>query len=208
MNIKFASFCFIAAIAFTSCQPDANSENPEEVLAIQNSLKEKKHDVNKIHEPPLAGGVDGGFRLHEPGFFRGALADCDTYVHYDGGEDLMVIEDAPQSYHGEAELNTIEVNDRFNFCGTLLVDDEVKINYAGVFNLGGEMMVENNVTIIYGGHLVVEGNVVIEGDLVLRKGATLKFLGDHSTIEVLGKAKISQKAIIEGEFKDVSEKIK
>lgn len=208
MKTKFASFCFIAALVFTSCQPDANSENPQEVLAIQNSLKEQKHDVNKIHEPPLDGGLDGGFKLHEPGFFKGALADCDTYVHYEGGEELMVTDGTPQSYHGVAELNTIEVNDRFNFCGTLLVDDEVKINYAGVFNLGGEMMVENNVTIIYGGHLVVEGNVVIEGDLVLRKGATLKFLGDDSKIEVLGKAKISKKAIIEGEFEDVSGKIK
>jgi len=209
MNTKFISFCFIAALAFTSCQSDTSSENPEEVLETQSSIKEKKHDTNKIHICcPLEGEPDEGYRLHEPGFFQGALANCDTYLHYNGGEKLMIIEDAPKSYHGEIEVSNIELFDQLNICGTLNVREDVQVNYAGVFNLGGQMITQGDVKVIYGGHLVVEGNVLIEGDLILGKGATLEFLGADSTIEVLGKAKISKKAIIAGSFKDVSQKIK
>ncbi len=209
MKTQFLSLGLIAAMAFTSCQSDINSESPEEVNEFQESLKEVKHDVNKIHEPPLTGlEGEGGFRLHEPGYFQGALANCDTYLHYDGGAKLMVIEDEPQSYHGEIDVKNIELSDQLNICGTLNVRNDVQVNYAGVFNLGGEMITEGDVKVIYGGHLVIEGNVIIEGDLVLGKGATLEFLGDNSSIEVLGKAKIHHKANITGEFTDVSQKIK
>lgn len=209
MKTQFLSLSLIAALAFTSCQSDVNSESPEEINAAQESLKEVKHDMNKIHEPPLTG-IDGddGFRLHEPGYFQGALADCDTYHHYDGGSELMVIQNNPQSYHGEVEVDNIKLNEQLNICGTVMVHNDVKINYAGVFNMGGELITEGDVHVIYGGHLVVEGKVIIEGDLTLSNGATLEFLGDDSSIEVLGNAKIHKKANIDGTFKDVSQKIK
>lgn len=70
------------------------------------------------------------------------------------------------------------------------------------------MITEGDVKVNYGGHLVVEGNVIIKGDLVLHNNTILRFLGNNSSIEVLGKAKISKKALIEGEFEDVSQKIK
>ncbi|MCH4822331.1 hypothetical protein ML462_04020 [Gramella lutea] len=209
MKTQFLSLSLIAALAFTSCQSDVNSESPEEINEVQKSLKEVKHDFNKIHEMPLTGVEgNGGFRLHEPGYFQGALADCDTYQHYEGGSELMVIQNQPQSYHGEVEVNNIKLNEQLNICGTVMVHNDVKVNYAGVFNVGGEMITEGNVHVIYGGHLVVEGKLIIEGDLTLGNGATLEFLGDESSIEVLGNAKIHKKANIGGKFKDVSQKIK
>ena len=209
MKKQILGLGLLAAMAFTSCQSDANSETPEEINQIQESLKEVKHDINKIHEPPLTGIEDGdGFRLHEPGYFMGALADCDTYHHYEGGPELMVIRDKPQFYHGEVEVNNIKLTEQLNICGTVMVHNDVQVNYAGVFNVGGEMITEGDVHVIYGGHLVVQGKVIIEGDLVLSNGATLEFLGDDSSIEVLGNAKIHKKANIDGTFKDVSQKIK
>jgi len=208
MNTKFACFCLIAALAFTSCQSDVSSESPQEVNDVQNSLKEKKHDVNKWHDGPYYFENSSGKSLHEPGAFQGALANCDTYAHYEGEKELLAVYDAPESYHGEIEVNNIVVSDQLNICGTLSVQDEVKVNHAGTFNLGGDMITEGDVKVNYGGHLVIEGKVVIKGDLVLHNNAILKFLGSDSTIEVLGKTKISKKAIIEGDFNDVSQKIK
>jgi len=72
---------------------------------------------------------------------------------------------------------------------------KVLINFYGHYE-GGEKLLA-----------VIKTHFVIKGDLVLHKNAILKFLGNQSSIEVLGKAKISKKAIIEGQFKDISQKI-
>ncbi|TRO67489.1 hypothetical protein [Christiangramia sabulilitoris] len=196
-------------LAFTGCQSDATAEDPQEVVEIQNSLKEKKHDPNKLHIPMRNEPEDGlSANLHLPQFFKGALADCDTYHHYDGGDSIMVLEETPQSYHGEVSVNNIELNDQLNICGTVETSEDVKINYAGVFNFGGEMHVKGDVTVLYGGHFVIEGDVLIEGDLTLGKGATLQFLGEESSLQVNGKSKVHKKAIIQGTFEDVSNIIK
>ena len=210
MKTKFLGLALIAAIGFTACQSDVTSENPEEVLEIQNSEKEKAHDANKLHIPLIVGADSEikGNRLHQAGTFAGALADCDTYAHYHGPDALTIIEGEPQSYHGEIELTEVALNDQLNICGTFRVDKNVDINYAGVLNLGGETWVGGDVTVIYGGHLTVQGKVTIEGNLVLKKGASLEFIGEENSIEVLGKVKIAKKAIISGEFEDVSNKIK
>lgn len=196
-------------LAFTGCQSDATSENPEEVVAIQNALKEKKHDPNKLHMP-LRNEPDGELsaNLHMPQIFKGALSDCDEYHHYHGGENIMVLEEAPQKYHGELNVSNIEVNDEFKFCGSAEVNNNVKINFGGVYHSGGDLAIKGDLTVIYGGHLVVEGRVVVKGDLELGKGASLHFLGDDSSIEVKGKAKVHPHAIVQGEFEDVSNKIK
>ncbi|QYA24754.1 hypothetical protein G3I01_04280 [Gramella sp. MT6] len=210
MKTNYLGLALIAALGFTSCQSDVSSENPEEVLEIQNSEKEKPHDANKLHIPLIVGGdseIDG-YRLHDAGTFAGSLADCDTYVHYHGPEELTVFEDEPQSYHGEIELTSLALNDQLNICGTFKVEENIGINYAGVLNLGGDAWIGGDVTVIYGGHLTVQGKITIEGDLVLKKGATLEFLGEDDSIEVLGKVKIAKKAIINGDFTDVSNKIK
>ncbi|SDR88502.1 hypothetical protein [Christiangramia echinicola] len=206
MKTKFLSLALIGALAFTSCQSDINSENPQEVNDIQESLKEKKHDVNKWHDEPFF--IDGGLKLHEPGFFQGALANCDTYAHYEGGKNLTVLQNSPQSYHGEVDVTSIAVNDQLNICGTLSVNKNVVVNYGGIFNLGGEMIAEGDVKVNHNGHLVIEGNVVIKRDLVLNDGALVRFLGTESAIEVLGKTKINKNVTFEGEFNDVSNKIK
>lgn len=206
MKTKLFSLALIGALAFTSCQSDINSEDPQEIIEAQESLKEKKHDVNKWHDQPIF--IDGGLKLHEPGFFQGALANCDTYAHYEGGKKLTVLQDAPQSYHGEVDVNSITVNDQLNICGTLSVYNDVIVNYRGIFNLGGEMVTEGDVKINHNGHLVVEGNVVIKGDLILNNGALVRFLGSDSSIEVLGNTRIGKEVTIEGEFNDVSNKIK
>ena len=210
MKTNLIGLALIAALGFTSCQSDVSSENPEEVLEIQNSEKEKVHDPNKLHIPLIVGSDSemDGRRLHTPGTFAGALANCDTYVHYHGPNDLTVFEGEPQSYHGEIELTKVALNDQLNICGTLKVAEDIDVNYAGVLNLGGETTVGGDITVIYGGHFTVQGKVMIEGDLVLKKGASLEFLGDENSIEVLGKVKISKKAIISGEFEDVSNKIR
>ena len=208
MKTKFLSLALIGALAFTSCQSDINSEDPQEINEIQESLKEKKHDVNKWHDGPWYLEGDGGQRLHEPGFFEGALANCDTYAHYEGGKNLKVLQDIPQSYHGEVDVTSITINDQLNVCGTLNVSKGVIVNYRGIFNLGGEMVTEGDVKINHNGHLVVEGNVVIKGDLILNNGSLVRFLGSDSSIEVLGKVKMHKEVTIEGEFNDVSNKIK
>ena len=208
MKVKFLSLGVIAAMAIASCQSDVSSESPQEVNEIQNSLKEKKHDVNKWHNGPDLIQSFSGRILHEAGAFQGALANCDTYAHYEGGEDLLAVYDAPQYYHGEIDVENILISDQLNICGTLNVSKQVKINHGGTLNMGGEMVTDGDVKINFGGHLVIEGNLIIKGDLVLHKSAVLRFLGDNSTIEVLGKAKIYKDAVIEGEFDDVSQKIK
>ena len=207
MKTQFLGLGLLVAMAFTSCQSDITSEDTQEIIETQNDLKEEKHDINKIHVCcPLEGGLeqDGGFKLHEPGYFQGALADCDTYLHYNGGKNLTVIKGNPRSYHGEIEVNNINLNDQLNICGTLEVHDDIKINYAGVFNVGGQMIAEGDLHITYGGHLVVEGNVLIEGDLVMTSGATLEFLGSDSSIEVQGETKIHKNATISGEYENRS----
>ncbi|MBT8318897.1 MAG: hypothetical protein KJP01_02070 [Gramella sp.] len=209
MKNYLALFSLGLGLFLTGCQSDVTSENPQEVNEFQNSKKEVKHDANKLHMPPLVGTGEAidGFKLHEPGFFQGALANCDSYHHYNGGEKLIVTEDASQSYHGEIDVKTIDIHNQLNICGTLSVRKDVKVNYSGVFNLGGEMITEGDVKITYGGHLVVEGNVIVGGDFVLAKGATLEFLGSNSTIEIQGKAKIHNEAIITGTFNDASNKL-
>ena len=210
MKPKLFSLALIGVLAFTSCQSDVSAEDPQEVIELQNSEKEVIHDVNKWHKPlgePFES-FDDGYRLHEAGYFEGALANCDTYAHYEGGKNLMVLQDAPQSYHGEVEVNKIETNDQLNLCGSVSVNKSVNINFKGILNLGGEMITEGDVKVLYGGHLVIEGNVIIKGDLLLSKDSILKFLGDDSSIEVLGRTNIHKDAIIEGNFKDVSNKIK
>jgi len=209
MKSKFLSLSLIATLAFASCQSDVSSETSKEINESQNSLKEKKHDVNKWHDGPyyFENSSSSARSLHEPGAFMGALANCDTYAHYEGDEKLLAVYDASESYHGEIDVKNIVVSDQLNICGTLNVQDQVKVDHGGIFNLGGDMITEGDVKINHGGHLVIEGQVVIKGDLVLHKNAILKFLGNQSSIEVLGKAKISKKAIIEGQFKDISQKI-
>lgn len=128
MNTKFASFCLIAALAITSCQSDVSSENPEEINEIQNSQKEKKHDVNKWHDGPYYLDGESGKNLHEPGAFEGALANCDTYGHYDGKGELLAVYDAPESYHGEIDVENIVISDQLNICGTLNIREGVKVN--------------------------------------------------------------------------------
>ena len=214
MKTRLLSLAFIGAMAFTSCQSDVSSENPEEINEIQNAQKEKTHDVNKWHrmegEPPTGGGsiLTDAEKLHQPNYFQGALANCDTYAHYEGGDNLMVIQNEPQSYHGEVDVNTITVNDQLNICGTSTVFKNVNVNYGGIFNFGGEMITEGNMKVNLNGHLVIEGNMIIKGDLILNNGSLVKFLGENSSIEVMGDAKIHKNAIIEGEFIDVSNKIK
>lgn len=210
MKTKLLGLALVAAMGFISCQSDVSSENPEEVLELQESEKVKIHDANKLHIPLIVGGESevGGYRLHEAGTFTGSLADCDTYVHYHGSDELTVFEGKPQSYHGEVELSSLALNDQLNICGTFKVQNDIAINYAGVLNLGGDAWVGGDVTVIYGGHLTVQGKVTIEGDLVLKKGATLEFLGPDDAIEVLGKVKIAKKAIVNGDFTDISNKIK
>lgn len=188
------------------CQSDVSSESPEEVNEIQEAMKEEVHDVNKIHEMPRSG-FDSGFKLHESGAFLGSLSDCDTYQHYNGGEKLTVFTNKPAAYHGEIEVTTININDDLNICGTLLVNGDININYGGVFNVGGEMRTLGDVTVIYGGHLNVQGTVVIEGDLVLRNGASLEFLGEENSLEVLGKVNIADGAIL-GDYVDINGKTK
>lgn len=207
MNKNLIILSLGLGLVLIGCQSDVSSESPEEVNEIQNALKEEKHDVNKIHEWPRNDGFDDGFRLHEAGAFLGALADCDTYQHYNGGEKLTVFNNKPQAYHGEIEVTEINVNDDLNICGSLLVNKDVNVNYGGVLNLGGEMRTLGDVTVIYGGHLNVQGSVVIEGDLVLRNGASLEFLGENNSLEVLGKVTISEKAIL-GEYVDINGKTK
>lgn len=209
MNKKLLMLSLGLGLFLTGCQSDVTSEDPQEINEVQNSLKEEKHDVNKWHVPEgEAGFTADGFKLHQAGYFQGALADCDTYAHYKGGEKLVVIEDTPQSYHGEVNVRNITINDQLNICGTVKVSGDVQVNYTGLFNLGGEMFNEGDVQVNYGGHMVIEGNVVINGDLVLNKGALVKFLGDENSIEVLGDVKIHKDVTIEGEFNDVSNKLK
>jgi len=208
MKSKILSLGFTAAIIFASCQSNVSSDSPEKINEIQNSLEEKKHDVNKWHDGPYYIEGSSGRRLHEPGAFQGALANCDTYAHYEGDKDGLTVHNSPQSYHGDIDIENITISNQLNICGTINVSEEVKINNEGTFNLGGEMITDGDVKVNYGGHLVIEGNVLIKGDFYLHHNAVLKFLGNDSSIEVLGKANISKKAIIEGDFKDVSEKIK
>ncbi|GAA4311111.1 hypothetical protein GCM10023115_33370 [Pontixanthobacter gangjinensis] len=207
MNKKLFMLSLGLGLFLIGCQSDVNTENPEEINEFQESNKEVKHDVNKWHVPEGEGFTANGFKLHQAGYFQGALADCDTYAHYEGGDNLIVVEDDPQSYHGEVNVKNISVNDQLNICGTVRVNNNVKVNYRGIFNLGGELFNEGDLRINYGGHLVVEGNVVIKGDLELNKGALVKFIGDNSSIEVLGKTRIHKDVTIEGNFKDISNKI-
>lgn len=206
MNKKLIMLSLGLGLILIGCQSDTTSDSPEEVNEIQDALKEEVHDVNKIHEMPRDG-FDDGFRLHEPGAFLGALSDCDTYQHYNGGEKLTVFPNKPQAFHGEIEVTTININDDLNICGTLLVKEDININYGGVFNIGGEMTTFGDVTVIYGGHLNVQGTVVIEGDLVLRNGASLEFLGEENSLEVLGNVNIAKGAIL-GEYVDINGKTK
>ena len=209
MNKKLFMLSLGLGLFLVGCQSDVNSESPEEINDIQEAKKEVKHDVNKWHVPEGESGFTlEGYKLHEAGYFQGALANCDTYSHYEGGEDLMVVNEKSQSYHGEVNVKNISVHDQLNICGTVKVANDVMVNYKGIFNVGGEMFTEGDLKINYGGHMVVEGNVVVKGDLVLNKGALVKFLGTESSIEVLGDTKIHKSASIEGEFKDISNKIK
>jgi len=206
MNKLSKIFLLCTASVILSCQSDTSNDQTSEIDEIQEAKEEKVHDINKWHNGPVWFETISGKSLHDEGAFQGALANCNTYGHYQGDGQLLAVYDTEQSYHGEIDVQNVDVNNQLNICGSLNVNEALIIN-DGIFNMGGDLVVKGDLVVNHDGHIVLEGNAVIEGDLILRKNAILKFLGDKNTIEVLGKTKISNKAIIEGTFNDVAQKL-
>ena len=202
---SFLQFIFIASAALTiSCQSNTSNDQIEEVENSVNASKEKEHDVNKWHDGPVYFETASGRSLHDAGAFQGALANCNTYGHYEGDGETLAVYEKDQSYHGEIDVEVVEINKQLNVCGSLNVNDELVVNKGGTLNMGGDLLVQGDLVINHGGHMVIEGNVFIEGNLILKNDAIVRFLGEKNSIEVLGKAKISKKSNIEGQFKDIS----
>lgn len=138
-------------------------------------------------------------------------AICSDKPIYSGSKTLNVNSGDNLAYSGSKRFSRINVGGELLLCGSWTVFNEVNINENASFSMRGTFVVGRNtkrkdITVNKDATFVVEGDLTIYGDLILNEGASIKFLGTDSVVNIFGDVVKAATAEVSGTFEDVRNK--
>jgi len=140
------------------------------------------------------------------------FSSCASYPVYNGNPNLNINSNETKAFRGSANLNHLNVNAKFTFCGSLNVLHGVNINSNGEFNMSGSMAIgrygkREDLIINSNAVLRISGSVTIFSDLILNSGSKIEFVGENSSIHIFGNVRKGNNVSIVGKFTDSSNKL-
>ncbi|WP_423146085.1 hypothetical protein [Rubrolithibacter danxiaensis] len=103
-------------------------------------------------------------------------------------------------YRGSTVLGWLNVNDGFDFCGSLVISNDLIVNSNGLCVVNGALQVNKNLTVNSNSKLKIKGSVHIVGNLILNSNSTIEFVGEGNSIQVSGKITKAPDAKIIGKY--------
>ncbi len=180
------------------------------IVGIEGSTNYVKAQEDYIFVASGAGGLRI-IKMSKASAGSGVLA-CDTYGPYTGNSNLNINSNQEESFGGSTTLKHLNVGGKFTYCGSLNIEKSTNINSNGEFNMKGSLAIgtygkNDDLNINSNAVLKIEGDLTVYGNLNLNSGATLEFVGDHSTIHVYGKVNQNSGSTLIGDYTDTSDKL-
>ncbi|TKD65981.1 hypothetical protein [Flavobacterium sp. ASW18X] len=134
---------------------------------------------------------------------------CVDTSRYSGSSNLTVASNQNLGYNGSNRFNSITVEGQLLLCGTWAVRNDVKVDKEAAFDMRGTLIVGRNsdrkdVIVEENATLRIEGDFAIYGNLILKKGASLEFLGDANRAYITGTVTQEEGTTVTGEFNDMN----
>ncbi|MEX0272742.1 MAG: hypothetical protein AB3N16_00010 [Flavobacteriaceae bacterium] len=136
---------------------------------------------------------------------------CSSLSRYSGTRKLVVPQGTEKAYSGSYTFRSFAVNGSLLLCGTWANTNNVQINTNALFEMKGKIIVgknrrRKNFIVEKNATVRIEGTMVVYGDLILKDGATLEFIGDTNSANIVGKVTKEGDVTITGTFNDVRNK--